>query len=274
MHAFLFLLFACSLKDKTPDDPSENGDGGGGYPSDFSTGGYRMSAFTILGAGEGKDWNGDGTLDNNLPNVLTAFGFFLEGYDLSKDGLNTIAADAIDNDTLVLLIDARYDDADLTLDFLAGVLDGDGNLQVDEDESYDSQGEPISRMVGRFVSENTYTAGPNSIVLPIPVDAAGTPAPFPLEDVRMDGNLGAITLDGTIVGIVPVAPFVEGVLPIFIPEAGFDLDGDDEIGEGETQADLIALVTGLLNTSADVETSAGAPGISAAVHFSAGAAVF
>jgi hypothetical protein len=61
---------------------------------------------------------------------------------------------------------------------------------------------------------------------------------------------------------------------VFIPESGFDVDQDGAIGPGETQADLIELVTTLLDTAADVVTENGEPGISAALHFSAGAAVF
>jgi hypothetical protein len=273
MHALLLALLACS-NDENPSDPLEGDDtGNGGYPSDFSTGQYRLSAFTILGPEEGRDWDDDGEVDNNLPNVLSTFDLLLGDWDISKDGLNLIAADAIDNDTLVLLVDASYDDVDLTLDFLAGVVDNDGNLAVDEDASY-VDGEPISRVVGTFVGETAYTAGPNSMVLSIPVDPNGTLAPFPLEEVRMHGDLGAITVDGTIAGIVPVARFVDGVLPVFIPEGGYDINDDGEIGPGETQADLIGLVTKILITAADVVTESGEPGISAAVHFSAGAAVF
>jgi len=67
---------------------------------------------------------------------------------------------------------------------------------------------------------------------------------------------------------------VEGVLPVFIPEAGYDINNDGEIGPGETQADLIDLVTTILDTAADVVTESGEPGISAALHFAAGAAAF
>lgn len=274
MHAFLLALLACS-EDENPGNPSEGNDdtGGGGYPSDFSTGKYRLTAFTILGPDEGRDLDDDGKIDNKLPNVLETLGFLVPGYDLSRDGLNVIAADAIDNDALVLLVDATYDDVDLTLDFLAGLVDGDGNLVVDEDASY-ADGEPISRIVGTFVGETAYTAGPASLVFSIPVTPNGTLAPFPLEEVQMDGDLGAVSLDGTIAGIVPVTPFVEGVLPVFIPEAGYDINADGEIGSGETQADLIGLVTTILDTAADVVTEDGDPGISAAIHFAAGAAAF
>ena len=273
MYAFLLGLLACSLKDENPGPSSDDSGGNGGYPSDFGTGEYRLTAFTILGADQGRDWDDDGQVDNNLPSVLEAFGYVVPGYDLSKDGLNTIAAEAIVDDTLVILVDASYDDGQLTLDFLAGLVDSEGNLLVDEDASY-ANGEPISRVVGTFVGETAYTAGPDSMILSIPVDASGTLAPFPLEEVRMDGDLGTITLDGTIAGIVPVSPFVEGVLPVFIPEAGYDLDGDGEIGANETQAALIDFVTTLLETTADVVTESGEPGISAALHFSAGAASF
>jgi hypothetical protein len=273
MHPLLFALLACS-KDENPGNPSEGDDtGNGGYPSDFSTGKYRLTAFTILPPDEGRDWDDDGEVDNNLPNVLSTFGVFLDGVDFSKDGLNVIAADAIDNDTLVILVDATYDDVDLTLDFLAGLVDSDGHLAVDEKASY-VDGEPISRVVGTFVGETAYTAGPNSMVFSIPVTPSGTLAAFPLEEVRMDGDLGAISLDGTIAGIIPVEPFANGVLPVFIPESGYDIDGDGEIGSGETQADLIALATTILDTAADVVTESGDPGISAAIHFAAGAAAF
>ena len=272
MHPFLLGLLACSLKDEPPRD-SSGGDDSGGYPSDFSTGQYRLNAFTILGPDEGRDWDGDGQADNNLLSVLSTFDLVLDDFDLSQSGLNTLVADAIDNDSLVLLVDATYDDVDLTLDFLAGLVDGDGNLVVDEKASYVGD-EPISRIVGTFVSENAYTAGPGSLVFAIPVKTDGTLAPFPLEDVRMDGDLGAVTLDGTIAGIVPVGLFVEGVLPVLVPEDGYDVNQNGEIGPGETQADLIELATLLLDTGADVVTESGEPGISAALHFSAGAANF
>ena len=268
MHALLLALLGCSIKDENPGNPSTGDDSGrGGYASDFSTGQYRLTAFTILGDGEGRDWDGDGEVDNELPSVLENFGLFLQGFDLSKDGLNLIAAQAIDDDELVILVDATYDDKTLTLDFLSGLVDGDGSLSVDADA-------PVSHVIGTFTGETAYTAGPGSMILSIPVDAVGTLAPFPLEEVRMDGDLGAISLDGTVAGIVPVGPFVKGVLPVFIPAGGFDIDGDGKIGNGESQADLIALVTQILDTTADVVTQDGEPGISAAIHFAAGAANF
>jgi len=273
MHALLFALLACS-KDENPGNPSEGDDtGNGGYPSDFSAGKYRLSAFTILGPEEGRDWDDDGEVDNNLPNVLSTFGLLVGGVDLSTDGLNSIAADAIDDDTLVILVDASYDDVDLTLDFLAGLVDGDGNLVVDEKASY-VDGEPISRVLGTFVGETAYTAGPNSMVLTIPVTPSGTPAPIPLEEVRIDGDIDTITLDGTIAGIVPVEPFAKGVLPVFIPADGWDVNKDGTIGAGETQAELIDLATTILTTAADVVTEDGKPGISAAIHFAAASAAF
>ena len=273
MHALLFALLACS-KDENPGNPSEGDDtGNGGYPSDFAGGKYRLSAFTILGPDEGRDWDDDGEVDNNLPNVLSTFGLLLEGVDLSKDGLNAIAAGAIDDDTLVILVDATNDDAELTLDFLAGLVDGDGNLVVDEKASY-VDGEPISRVVGTFVGETAYRAGPSSMLLSIPVTQTGTPAPIPLEDVRIEGDIDTITLDGTIAGIVPVQPFAKGVLPVFIPETGFDVNGDGDIGSGETQAELIDLATTILTTTADVVTEDGQAGISAAIHFAAASAAF
>ena len=94
---------------------------------------------------------------------------------------------------------------------------------------------------------------------------------IPLEEAEIEGNLELTTLDGTITGIVPVESFVEGVLPIFIPSEGYDIDGD---GELESQADLIDLATQLLDTGADTVTASGEPAISAAFHFSAVATVF
>jgi hypothetical protein len=268
MHALLLALLGCSIKDENPGNPSTGDDsGGGGYPSEFSQGQYRLTAFTILGPEEGRDWDDDGQVDNNLPSVLTTFGVFIQGFDFSKGGLNTIAADAIDNDTLVILVDATYAEKALTLDFLSGLVDGDGQLSVDEEA-------PVSHVVGTFVDETAYTAGPDSMILSIPVTPTGTIAPFPLEEVRIDGDLGAVTLDGTIVGILPVEPFVKGVLPVFIPKRGYDVDGDGTIGKDESQGALIDFVTKILDTTADVVTESGEPGISAAIHFTAGSATF
>jgi hypothetical protein len=271
MYAFLLGLVACSLKDKSPGSSTDDSGGNGGYPSDFSSGKYQWTAFTILGDGAGRDWNDDGQPDNNLPNVLETFAILLP--DLSKTNLNDVAADAIQNDELVLLADANFDGGELTLDFLAGLLDEDGGLVVDEATSY-KDGVPVSRLVGTFTSDDEYTAGPDPMLLALPVTAGGDLAPIPLEEVTMQGELGTVTLDGTFSGIVPVVSFVAGVLPVFVPAEGFDMNGDGEIGSGETQAELIDLATLLLDTGADVVTEDGEPGISAAFHFAAAAADF
>ncbi len=273
MYALFLALSGCSLKDRPADDTTD-GDGGA-YPSGFSSGKYRVSSFTILGTGEGNDWDSDGTPDNNLPVVLATFDLLLAGWDVSKTGLNLLVADAIGNDSLVLLVDARYVDDELTLDFLAGTADGDGTYSVDEAQSYDANGDPISRLEGTFVGATSYETGPDPMVLSIPVDTSGTAAPFPAEEVLVDGDLGAITLEGTIVGIVPVDRLVAAVLPIFIPSEGFDLNDDGGIDpHTESQAAITSLVTTLVGTGADVETEDGEPGISAAFDFVAGATNF
>ena len=95
MHALLLGLLACSIEDENPGSPSDDSAGNGGYQSDFSTGKYRLNAFTILGPEEGgRDWDDDGQVDNNLPSLLSLFGNFLQGWDFSKEGLNAIAANA------------------------------------------------------------------------------------------------------------------------------------------------------------------------------------
>jgi hypothetical protein len=219
MHALLFALLACS-KDENPGNPSKRGrHRNGGYPSDFSTGKYRLTAFTILVPTEGRDWDDDGRGRQQPPERALDLRHPPRWLDFSKDGLNVIAADAIDNDTLVILVDATYDDVDLTLDFLAGVVDSDGQLAVDEKASY-VDGEPISRVVGTFVGETAYTAGPNSMVLLDPGHPERHARRVPLEEVRMDGDLGAISLDGTIAGIIPVEPFRERRPSRVHPESG------------------------------------------------------
>jgi hypothetical protein len=275
MHAFLLAMLACSIKDEPPAANGTDDSGGEPYPSGYTDGEYRVSALTILPAGEGKDWDGDGDADNKLPDVLAAFDFLLGAFDVSKPGLNILVADAIRNDSLVVLVDAAYDGGLLTLDFLAGSADGDGSFSIDSEQSYDDDGNPVSRLEGTFVGATAYVAGPDSMVIAIPVDASGTPAPFPLEEVTMQGELGAIDLDGDIVGIVPVDRFVAAVLPIFVPAQGYDLNGNEAIDpDTESQAAITELVTTLLDTSADTATQGGEPAISAALHFAAGAANF
>jgi hypothetical protein len=275
MQPLLFALSACSPKDGAVEGTHPSDDSGGGYASAYTDGKYRLSAFTILGEDAGKDWDGDGDPDNKLPDVLAAFDFLLAGFDLSKVGLNTLIADAIRDDTLVVLVEASNANDELTLDFLTGMVDGDGVVSVDGAHSYDAAGDPVSRVVGRFVDASSYVAGPDPIVVSIPVDASSPPAPFPVEEVLMDGGLASIALDGTMVGIVPVDRFVHSVVPIFIPADGFDLNGNGDIDpDTESQSAITALITTLLNTQADLATEDGRPGISAAFHFAASAATF
>ena len=107
--------------DTTPDEP----------PSDFETGSYRVTSMEILDTGEGYDLDGDGEVNNKLPSVLTLLDMAVED-DMSRDGLNTTIASALEAGDLVQLIDASYLDLDLSYDLLLGDLEDDGTLVLDE----------------------------------------------------------------------------------------------------------------------------------------------
>lgn len=267
------LALAGCKRETLPGETEETGDNDtetpDGYPSSFSHGKYRVTRFEVLtDESAGADQDGDGTTDNNLPNVLNTADAAVTDQNLAPEELNAVIAEDIAADELIILMEAAHVELVLELDVMSGVKDEtSGAISVDP-LSYDASGNPKSVLVGEFSSETAFAAGPAPIELPISF-IAGEPALLvPMNDTAAVGTLEVSASAGTLTGVIPTDAMVDQVIEPLIPEEGYDINGD---GENETKEEVMELVRSLieLESMSDIEFSDGSRGISAAFLYEA-----
>lgn len=237
-----------------------------GYPSSFTSGKFRVSSLVLLDEEEGIDFDGDGTLDNNLPNALVPVDILMgSGVDMSREGFNATLADAIAQNLLNMLLNANHANLILEVDVLGGTTET-GILTVDP-ISLDVNGEPASTFEGHFESERKFTGGPDNVVIPITFFADSDPVMARATRAHIWGTMDDAAVDGIIAGVVPARNLIDDVIEPTIPEAGFDTNGD---GEPDVSKEAIMeTVEGLADNEniADIELPNGERGVSAAFQF-------
>jgi hypothetical protein len=263
------LATGCSKGDDTADDtaggPDDTGETGDTTPdeppSDFEAGSYRVTGMELLNTGEGFDLNGDGEIDNKLPAVLTLLDMAVED-DMSRDGLNATIAAALESGEMVQLIDSAYAELTLSYDLLLGAVDEHGTVSLDQEQSYDGDGQPFSRFTGAFLDQTAIELGPNDIQVPVAFYPDEPAIMIPVWQAIATGDLSAEATTCTIGGAIPVELLMVQVVEPLIPEDGY---GD------QTKEELLADIEQLLSSDsvADIELEGGLPGISAALAFTA-----
>ena len=272
------LLVACGDKDTVDDTATPSGGGDSGDTvaeaeplSTYESGQFRVSSLSIASDPKaGVDLDGDGELDNKLPQVLQ-LAATLTGEPLDVVSLNEILATDVYKGNLILLTELGYVDRTLTVDAMLGVEDESGTLTVDE-SSY-TDGTPNTRFVGAFDSQTTYAASSTRIELPFPL-LIGEPAVLvPLELAQTIGEVDNDSNGGIIVGAVPVDDFMTQVIDPIIP-TGDDYDPSAFLDmEREELLDFIyEFATG--ETMADITLEDGRKAVSAVVTYSGGPASF
>ena len=271
------LIIGLALTACKPDDPVDSGDDTGTGPvdtdetadtsvpdepmSDFVAGTYHVTAMEILDDEFGFDLTGDAVIDNKLPAVLTLLDMAMED-DMSREGMNATIAEAIDAGDLVQLIEAHYVEADLTYDLLVGSQDEHGALYLDEEQSYDEDGLPWSRLEGVFRDQTAIRLGPDDVQIPVTFYPDEPALMIPVAQAIAEGTL---TDDGSacmLGGAIPVDDLMVQVVEPLIPEEGY---GD------QTKEELLKTIETLLSTEtvAQIELPDGGRGIGAALSFTA-----
>ena len=230
-------------------------------PSDFQSGRYLLSAMEILPEEEGFDLDGDGEIDNKLPVVLTLLDFAVED-DMSREGVNQMLADAIDDGDIVELIQASYADLELSYDLLVGYLDDADDPQLDQEQSYDSHGEPFSRYEGVFLDRENIALGPDDVAIPATFYPGEPAIMLPVAESVVEGTLDTDGTGGMLGGAIPVAQLIDDVVEPLIPEEG---------AAGMTKEELLATIEGVLYDEdvSDIELATGERAISMAVEYEA-----
>jgi hypothetical protein len=268
------VIFAVGCKGGSADsdaDTDTNGEADTGYPSTFPGGKFRLDAFALLPADQGGDVDGDGTQDNNLPNLLNFAAFTLP--ELAPDQLNATIAAQIADGTLIQLLDAHYPAGDLSVDLLAGADDGTGNLTVDP-ASLDDAGHPTSTLVGEFSDQTTFDATSDSIHVAVTFIVGDPPIPVPFRNAVLAGTMDENEVSGMLYGVAPSDDLQNQVVEPLIPDEGYDSDGDGTIDYTKDQ--LMGIVHDIVNNEnlADYHFDDGSNGVSSAFSFHAVVADF
>ena len=261
-------LLVCACDDDKADSAVQPGDSAvpedTAPPTAFESGTYRISLMEIEASEVGYDLDGDGEIDNELPDVLMVLNMAVSGEDLSREGLNATIAESVTNDELVLLADASYSSLTLTYDLLLGLVAKDGSLAVDEEQSYEG-GEPKSRFTGTFSDETTISLTAGSAQIPVTFYANEPALEIPLEQALAVGGLDDAQTAALLGGAIPVDMLMEQVVTPMIARTA---------KTKEEKADLVDLAETVLSNKnyADIDLGGGRRGISAALSYSAEAA--
>ena len=207
---------------------------------------------------DGIDLDGDGVNDNATPDALVLVDAFVK-YDMTVEGLNGTIAGAIAEDQLLLLMETTYDDVDLTLDILTGMLAGSGVPAVDP-ISYDKAGDPLSSVEGYFTSDTDFYGTADRVQVGVTFFPKEPALPLPIEMVTVVGTADQDTISGSLYGAIPADDLMELLI---IP-----LLEDSIVDPGERKT-MIGLVEGVLDypTVTDIDLGDGRRGISCAFYF-------
>ncbi len=246
-----------------PEDTGEPEDTGDpdAPPSDFQSGKYLLAAMEILPEEEGFDLDGDGEIDNKLPVVLSLLDFAVDD-DMSREGINQMLADSIDSGDIVELFQASYADLELEYDLLVGYLDDDDDPQLDEEQSYDGDGEPYSRYHGIFLDQTNIALGPDDVAIPATFYPDEPAMMLPVAESVVEGTLDDDGTGGMLGGAIPVERLIDDVIEPLIPEEG---------AAGMSKKELLETIGDVLYDEevSDIELATGERAISMAVSYDA-----
>lgn len=236
-----------------------------GYPSSYEGGKYRLTSFVLQDDETGEDLDGDGEVDNNLPNLLNLVDAAVDGSDLTADGLNGEIEFAIANDTLVMLVEFDRTDG-LALDILGGSIEkadtADPGTIVVSEASYDSDGNAKSHLEGSMTSEAGFEVGPGDVVLPVPFFADADPYDIPVERTEVLGEVDAKVSSGMVVGVIPGDRLLDEVILPLMRDLEYT---EEQIAEYEETLQAVLE----LETMSDIELDDDRRGVSCAFSYTA-----
>lgn len=268
--ASLFLLFgtACTASTSGSDSDGTDSDSpSGGEPmSSYTAGKYQLNSFVLLDQDVGGDVDGDGTEDNNLPQLLDLAEMMMSDQPLAPEELNASIATNLEEGLLVILLDALQTNADLTVDVLGGSTDDQGVLTVDP-LSYDDSGNPTSHMQGAFASETEFSVSAPSIDVPVTFEPDSEPILVPFELAQLEGTLTLDASSGILYGAIPGEAMVYDVIEPLVP---------DDQTDPMTEEEILDLCLGLLENEnlTDIVLEDGSRAVSASFSFEAIPATF
>jgi hypothetical protein len=236
-------------------------DGGvASYPSSFTQGRF---AFSHLSLPDDDDVDGNGEVDNHLPDVLRLVDAAVPERDLDPASFDALLQDNIANHSTILM-DAATVGLELWIAFLWASREG-GDLVPDKD-AYNEEGHPTETVVGRFLGPQAFVAGPSTLRLDVVGALDLEPLPITLSGAMVTGDLDEGGVAGTVQAVLPVeATMNDFVLPL-LPAEGYDIDGD---GVPESVEELTALLAELAPSLGDVALPYGETGVSVTLLFEA-----
>jgi len=212
------------------------------------------------------DTDGDGTLDNKLPEVLEAVDLLMRNQDMSTAAINENIAANIAQLTTVVFLDADSDGDALEIDVLTGMA-GDGTTLAVDPVSYDDLGVPRSQLIGEFVDSLSFGVS-GAVLLRITMLQGVAPAPVQLQSVVLDGEIteSELVLTGRLRGVIPVDSFIDEAIAPLIPPEGYEIFP----GVISSRDEVLAIIRDLAPGLADVTLPDGSVGISAVFDLVAG----
>ena len=198
------------------------------------------------------DLDGDGVIDNNLPNALAAIEQVIPEDEWELGEFNARLDETLHTTTRILL-DADHDGQRLDLDVVLETL-GDADF------------EDRTTFGGVFTDERSFSAGPGDLRMPMLAYAEADPVDIQLWDTVITGVMDDGGSAGTMATVIPIAPLMDDVIAPMIPASGFDLNGDGVKESHDEVMDFLWAVAPLLG---DVTFDDGQTGISAFLHWEA-----
>lgn len=241
-------LLGCTL--------SAFGPGGGPVdpqgPSGGTTVRFRLSGLEILAD---ADTDGDGVVDNHLPDALAAIDLVLPNQGFAVDPFNERLADTIDHVTPVFL-DAEWLGAALQLTVRTGSVDAGGAVRVADGDG--------GSLGGSIDGQGNFAAGEGDLEIETVFREGSPPVPLQLLQTNVEGSLDTSGIAGTLRTLLSVDDVIDDVIEPSIPEEGWDIDFD---GIPDPKSEVMELVEQLAPLAADAALDDGTPAITAALAF-------
>lgn len=271
------LLTSCSFGNNTQDKastdlPSDTDDpvvvedtGPEPVETDFTASRFKLASLELADPTEGVDIDGDGDVDNKFPSILTSANLLYDALDVSPAAVNARIVDNLAQGVIIILLDVNLDeDGTLHVAFINGLPDVGGFTP--DPESWDENGDPRMAFEGRFLTEDTFKAGPGRFQMPVKFVDYLDPVRLQLEDARLEGTLTEDASAGWVAGVIPVTAMVQAVIEPLVPDVGYDIDND---GVLEPESEVLALFEQLGTAAADMDLGPMGPGISISMRYTA-----
>lgn len=213
---------------------------------------FRMAGLEVLAD---VDTDGDGVVDNHLPDALAAIDLVLPEQGFAVDPFNARLAETIDSRTPVF-VDAVWSGAALELTVATGAFDEAGRAAPSP-----SGGGILG---GSLEPSGHFRAGPGDLAIEVSIRDGDEPVPFGLLETDADGTIDTVGIVGTLHTLVSVQAVIDDVIAPSVPDEGWDLDRD---GVLEPKSEVMDLVDQLAPLAADTTLADGSPAITAVLAF-------